>query len=183
MSGWCGFRLLSIKLTQSGALSLGMVAAGNEERDLLTGRAGKERQKLHCAPLEALSQGSRVLWTEFLSPWNGGILPRPEKAQRRWRQEERSLEWRQISCWSISLEICCCYCLVAQSCPTYCDPMDCSPPSSSVHGLSQARLLEWVAISFSRGSFQPRAGTRVSCIDRQILYPLATWEAQKYKRE
>jgi len=39
---------------------------------------------------------------------------------------------------------------VAQSCPTLCDPMDCSPPGSSVHGIFQARVLEWVAISFSR---------------------------------
>ena len=40
---------------------------------------------------------------------------------------------------------------VTQSCPTLCDPMDCSPPGSSVHGILQARMLEWVAISFSRG--------------------------------
>ena len=46
--------------------------------------------------------------------------------------------------------------LVAQSCPTLCDPMDCTLPGSSVHGISQARLLEWVAISFSRGSSWPR---------------------------
>ena len=52
---------------------------------------------------------------------------------------------------------------VAQSCPTLCDPMDCSPPGSSVHGIFQARILEWVAISFSRGSFQPRDRTHVSC--------------------
>ena len=47
-------------------------------------------------------------------------------------------------------------CLAAQSCLTLCDPMDCSPPGSSVHGTSQARLLEWVVIFFSRGSSQPR---------------------------
>ena len=41
---------------------------------------------------------------------------------------------------------------VAQSCPALCDPVDCSPPCSSVHGIFQARVLEWVAISFSRGS-------------------------------
>ena len=51
---------------------------------------------------------------------------------------------------------------VAQSCPTLCDPMDCSPPDFSVHGIFQARVLEWVAISFSRGSSQPRNQTRVS---------------------
>ena len=41
-----------------------------------------------------------------------------------------------------------------QSCPTLCDPMDCSLPGSSIHGILQARILEWIAISFSRGSFQ-----------------------------
>ena len=46
--------------------------------------------------------------------------------------------------------------LVAQSCPTLCGPMDCSPPGSSVHGILQARKLEWVAISSSRGDSQPR---------------------------
>ena len=45
---------------------------------------------------------------------------------------------------------------VAQSCPTLCNPMDCSLPGSSVHGILQARILEWVAISFSRGSSRPR---------------------------
>jgi len=50
----------------------------------------------------------------------------------------------------------CCCCLVTQWCPTLCDPMDCSPSGSSVHGISQARILEQVAISFSRGSSQPR---------------------------
>ena len=45
---------------------------------------------------------------------------------------------------------------VAQSCPTLCDPMDCSLPGSSVHGIFQATVLEWIAISFSRGSSQPR---------------------------
>ena len=53
---------------------------------------------------------------------------------------------------------------VAQSCQTFCVPVDCSPPGSSVHGILQARILEWVAISFSRGSSQPRDRTWVSCI-------------------
>ena len=42
--------------------------------------------------------------------------------------------------------------LVIQSCPTLCDPMDCSPPGSSVHGIRQARILDWIGIPFSRGS-------------------------------
>ena len=53
---------------------------------------------------------------------------------------------------------------VAQSCPTLCDPMDCSPPGSSAHEILQARILEWVAISFSKGSSQPRDRTQVSRI-------------------
>ena len=53
---------------------------------------------------------------------------------------------------------------VAQSCPTLWDPVDCSPPGSSVHGILQARILEWVAISFSRGSSWPRDWTKVSHI-------------------
>ena len=51
--------------------------------------------------------------------------------------------------------ICVCVCSGTQWCPTLCDPMDCSPPGSSAHGISQARLLECVAMP-SRGSFQPR---------------------------
>ena len=51
-----------------------------------------------------------------------------------------------------------------QSCPTLCDPVDCSPSGSSVHGILQARILEWVAISFSRGSSRPRDQTQVSHI-------------------
>ena len=53
---------------------------------------------------------------------------------------------------------------VAQSCPTLRDPVDCSPPGFSVHGILQARILEWVAISFSRGSSWPRDQTQVSHI-------------------
>ena len=53
---------------------------------------------------------------------------------------------------------------LAQSCPTLCDPMDCSPPGSTGHGILQGRTLEWVAILFSRGSSHLRDGTRVSCI-------------------
>ena len=54
-----------------------------------------------------------------------------------------------------------------QSYLNFCDPMDCSPPGSSVHGLSQARILEWVAISFSKESAQSRGRTHIS--HREIL--------------
>ena len=52
---------------------------------------------------------------------------------------------------------------------TLCDPLDCSLPGSSVHGISQARILEWVAISFSRGSYQPRDRTRVFRVTGRFL--------------
>ena len=58
---------------------------------------------------------------------------------------------------------------VAQSGPTLSDPMDCSPPGSSIHGIFQARVLEWVAISFSRGSSQPRDQTRSPTLHADTL--------------
>ena len=62
----------------------------------------------------------------------------------------------------------------------FCDPTDCSPPGSSLHGISQARILEWVVVSFSRGSFWPSDWTCVSCIGRLILHCWAIREAPYY---
>ena len=59
----------------------------------------------------------------------------------------------------------------AQSRPTLCNLMDCSPPDSPVDGISQARILDWVAISYSRGSSWPRDETHIACIGRWILVP------------
>ena len=55
---------------------------------------------------------------------------------------------------------------------TLCDPMDCSLPGSSVHGISQARILEWVAVSFSRGSSRPRNQTCISYITGEYYIPI-----------
>ena len=72
-----------------------------------------------------------------------------------------------------------CVCvLVAQWCLILCDLMDCSPPVSSVHGLLQARLLEWVAFPFSRRSPSPKDHTWVSCIAYTFFTVRATREAQ-----
>ena len=71
-------------------------------------------------------------------------------------------------------------CSVTQSYPTLCNPVDCSPPGSSVHGILQARILEWVAILSSRGSSQSRDQTCVSCvfcIGRWIPYHWTTRDA------
>ena len=71
-------------------------------------------------------------------------------------------------------------CVHAQSCPTLCNPIrDCNPPGSSVHGIFQAKILEWVAISSSRRSSWPRDSTHisyVSCLGRRIPYHWDTWE-------
>ena len=69
-------------------------------------------------------------------------------------------------------------CLIAQLCPIICNSMDCSPPGFSVHGILQARILKWVAISFSRGSSRPRGWTRVFCVTGRFFTIWATREAQ-----
>ena len=70
---------------------------------------------------------------------------------------------------------------VAHSCPTLCDPMDYRLPGFSVHGILRARTLEWVAISFSRGSSQPRDRTQVSCIaGRRFILWVTREDYNKY---
>ena len=68
---------------------------------------------------------------------------------------------------------CVCVCVCVQLCPALCNHKDCSPSGSSVHRIFQARVLEWVAISFSKESSRPRVPTHifwVSCVGRQVLY-------------
>ena len=79
---------------------------------------------------------------------------------------------------STCVSLCCAKSL--QSCPILCDPMECSPPGFSVHGIVQARILEWVAMPSSRGSSRPRDGTHifcVSCTAGGFFTTGATWEA------
>ena len=76
-----------------------------------------------------------------------------------------------------------CVCVCAQSCLTFCDPMDYSLPGSSVHEIFQIRIPERVAISYSRGSSGSRDQTCISCIGRQILYHCTTWEAHDNTQE
>ena len=80
--------------------------------------------------------------------------------------------------------------LVTQSCLTLCNTMDCSLPGSPVHGLLQAKTLEWLASPFSRASFRPRNQTRVSSIAGRFFYHLShqgsprvlTWVAIPFPR-
>ena len=82
-------------------------------------------------------------WIQSLWPGDEWLqLVNPLSCERKWKSESE----------------------VDQLCLTLCDPVDCSPPGSFIHGILHARILEWVAISFSRGSSQPRDWAQVSCI-------------------
>ena len=71
-------------------------------------------------------------------------------------------------------------CSVVQLCLALCNPMDCSLPGSSVHGTFQARIMEWVAISFSREYSRPKDQTQVTCIAGRFFTVWATREAQLF---
>ena len=119
-----------------------------------------------------------ITLTKYLFIWGSGhcsfsssyLLPRQHSA---------------YSCFPISVYLmkrinkCVKWSEVAQSCPTLCDPVGCSPPGSSTHGILQARILEWVAISFSSWSSRPRDQTQVSRIADRCFNLWATWEAKK----
>ena len=92
------------------------------------------------------------------------------------------LYWTQKSLgWRISIHLpysCLGASSIARLCPTHCNPMDCSLPGSSVHGIFQDRTLEWIAFSFSRGSSQPSNQTQASRIAGGFSASWATREAQ-----
>ena len=119
-----------------------------------------------------------VQWLRFCAAKARGVDPIPGQGTKipyaMWCGQKISLKKRKTKyiSWSHKkVKV-----LVVQLCPALCNPMDCSPPVSSVHGIFQARRLERVAIFFSRGSSGPRDRTLVfcvSCIGRQILLLLS----------
>ena len=90
-----------------------------------------------------------------------------------WRNTFQVFFFNFLFCIEVKVKV-----LVAQSCLTLCDPMDCRPPGSSVHGVLQARILEWIAILFSRGSSWPRDQIKISCIVGRFFTISATRDAQ-----
>ena len=108
-------------------------------------RSGPQDSELLISVLSAICQTKPILSTLLSDVWG-----------EEYRSQEPVLTMVK---WSA----------VAQLCPTLCDPMSCSLPGSSVHRIFQAIVLEWIAISFSRGSSQPRDRTRVShIVDRRF---------------
>ena len=88
---------------------------------------------------------------------------------KEWEEEKEGQEECGICHFLLGLILeACFFVLVTQSCLTLCDPVDCSLPGSSIHGIFQARSLEWTAISFSRESFWPRDWTQVSRIASRL---------------
>ena len=142
------------------ALRLSIPLPGKDNgRGTRTGAGGTESLRCYgvLRPLEAHLPGSVRL--RLTAAGRAGVVPTPSRGPSFLHQSS----------------VCCVH---AQSCPTLCDPTHWSPPGSSVHGILQARVLEWVAISSSRASSLARDQTWVSCIScigRQILSHCATW--------
>ena len=114
-------------------------------------------------------------------------LPAMKEMQEMWVQSldqddplEEEMEDFIFNLLSIKFSMCV-HAKLLQLCLNLCNPMECNPPDSSVHVILQARILEWMAMPFSRGSFPLRDQTQVSYVSwigRQFLYSGATWEAQ-----
>ena len=115
----------------------------------------------------------------------GNMAPRDRGQDLNWQQLDSSSirhfsapwlwTWKLLGCSFLlcKMRVIMCACSVTQSRLILCHAMDCSPPGSSAHGTLQARILEWVATSYSRESSQPRDRTHFSCvfcIGRQFLY-------------
>ena len=105
-------------------------------------------------------------------------LLRPNPCEGKWGKLHCVYKKVHVLCSKSSATLVWCGGLVAKSCATHCNPMDCSSPGSSVHGILQARILEWVAISFSRRSPQPRDWIQVSFSVGRFLTIWATRSPQ-----
>ena len=108
---------------------------------------------------------SQLLWTGFCMP-SPPPLPPTQNIYILNPHSQCLRMWLHLEVGSLNRYVCT---KPLQSCPTLCDSMDCSPPGSSAHGIFQARILEWVVVSFSRGSSRPRDQTRVSLQPDSLL--------------
>ena len=146
----------------------------------LAGHVPRSRMHRQGQGVKSETQGTESELHKTLCVTVQEVSPQQSPLLKGWAGCQRYLTAPATPNWEP--DCCCCCCLVAQSRLTLCDPVDCSPLGSSVHGIPQARILEWVAIAFSGRSSCSRDRTHisyVSCIDRQILYHRATREARK----
>ena len=152
---WVECKWVRIKCTQGILTSTSEMWTQRRKRNEILAR--KSRRKFISRPWKV---------EEF---WSGRRPPYPIPARGNVKR-----------CFSVCLYVCMCVCvLVAQLCLTLCDSMDCSSPGSYVHRILQARILEWVAIPFSRAASQPRDGTWVSHIEGRFFTGWATRESHK----
>ena len=140
----------------------------------------------HTLKEQSLGTSLVVQWLGLCASTGGGMVLTPGQGARfpqaAWFGQNKKVwvtytglekHWRQLPT----------YAKLLQSCLTLCNPMDHNLPGSSVQWILQARISEWVVISYSRGSFQPRKGIQVSCLSyfgRWVLSTSSTWEAHSH---
>ena len=157
---------LVILLSQFGPVSCSM-SCSNLLLDLPTGFS---RDREGDLLLLSLIIFHRLLWST-----QSKALTRSINQMFFWNSVAFYMIQQMLAIWSHNFRCVCAK--LFQSCSTLCDPMDYNPPGSSVHGILQARILEWVAMSSSRGSSQPRDWTWISCIAGGFFTHWVTWEA------
>ena len=155
--------------THPGKAQAGVPAAGDEGTGAGLGRDRAQPGGPQGCALTTWALRGHSMWT---GPRSGRRTP-ADTSPMTWRkwgnssQTDFGSKGKKKTKWSwsvVSNSLRTDLCSAAQSCLTLCNPMDCNPPGSSVRGIFQARILEWVSISSSRGSAQPRKQTCVSCV-------------------
>ena len=121
------------------------------------------RVRLFATPWTAAYQAPLSMGFSRQKYWSGVPLPSPSDSPSQAQIYHDTFTHLKIFYYQLLLLFSC------KSCPTLCDPMNYSLPASSLIGISQVRILEWVAVSFSRGSSWPRDWTHISCIGRQLF--------------
>ena len=155
---------IPVTLELGGLPSMGLHRVGHDWSDLAA--AAPSFQPLSWTPFYPICIKIFGYW---ISPIHQKLLD---------RKKHPCLSFIPLLPPGVCVSLCVCPQLLSH-CWLFCNPMDYSPPGSSVHGISHARILQWVDISSSIGSSHPRDWTHVSCIsciDRWILYHWATWE-------
>ena len=139
-------------------------------------RSKKQRRKGKICPFECRVPKNSKKRYESLPQWS----MQRNRGKEENGKEQRSLQENQRYQGNISCKVK--WSEVSQSCPTLCDAVDCTPPDSSVHGILQARILEWVTFSFSRGSSRLKDRNQVSRFGCRHFNLWATREAPSMQR-